>query len=60
MKKTNKKMLTRQYCNSKIMYDKKGAITMINYLKRKGREEYLRAYQCPDCNMWHITHKEEV
>lgn len=41
---------------------KKDALTQVNIRtkgrakKRHGRPEYLRAYHCPDCNHWHITH----
>ncbi len=41
----------------KRKYDKKGAQTLLNKLKRKHREE-KRIYHCPICKYWHLTSKE--
>ncbi len=42
----------------KKKFDKKGAQTVRNDLKRMGRE-VCWIYQCWTCDMWHLT-KEEV
>ncbi len=26
---------------------------------RNTRPEYLRTYHCPQCNLWHLTHKHQ-
>ncbi len=39
----------------KVCFDKKTALTKKNDLVRKGREKYLRVYQCPDSDTWHLT-----
>ena len=39
----------------KMCFDKKGAQTRRNSLKRRGGEE-LRIYPCPLSNTWHLTH----
>lgn len=45
-------------CDGKEAYDKKAAMTAINYHKKHfGR--ILRCYQCPSCNHYHLTHKEK-
>lgn len=40
----------------KMSYDKKGAISQINRL-RKTRGEELRVYPCDSCSGWHISHQ---
>lgn len=47
-------MPSPEYCNGKPIYDKKGAQTAKNRRMKHAHVE-LRAYQCPDCNMWHLT-----
>lgn len=54
---------TRAMNCEKPAYGKKQALSIINR-RTKGRSrvrhnkpEYLRAYQCPECNQWHLTHK---
>jgi hypothetical protein len=47
-------------CESKIRYpDKKAARTAINCAlrRRRKRPETLRAYACPFCEGWHLTHQ---
>lgn len=46
---------TIEYCNGKVSYDKKTAVTAAN---RRFRESHtkLRVYNCPDCGKWHLTH----
>jgi len=46
--------LELHYCNGKMCYDKRGALTVKNEI-RKERGIELRAYQCPDCNGWHLS-----
>jgi len=41
-------------CGGKKCYDKKLARTVLNIRKREG--SMVRMYQCPMCNMWHLTH----
>jgi hypothetical protein len=50
---------------SKFAYpSKKDAVSQINFRTRgrsqyrHGRPEALRAYHCPHCNGWHITHTD--
>jgi hypothetical protein len=46
-------------CSHKTAYSKREALSMINAIMRghrKNRPERLRAYHCPDCNQWHLTH----
>src|SRR5580658_1513105 len=45
----NKKM-----CDGKVIYDKVGARTMRNAREHAGSRR-LRIYQCPNCNLWHLT-----
>lgn len=44
---------------TKAAYSKKEAQTVINARLRskKHRPEGLRAYQCDECNLWHLTHR---
>ena len=42
-------------CGNKKTYDKKTALTVRNRRLREG-VEWLRAYHCPKCNFWHLTH----
>ena len=45
---------------SKVPFDKKGAISALNYNKKKNRQyrKEIRYYKCPECNMYHLTSKE--
>lgn len=43
----------------KVCFDKRTAETKRNYLLKLGREEYLRIYNCPICNCWHLTKKHQ-
>ena len=44
-----------EYCNGKVIYDKRGATTAKN--KRYDEDHIkLRTYQCPECGGWHLTH----
>lgn len=45
-------------CEKKQQYDKKSAITLVNYARKK-RGGILRAYSCPVCKKWHVTKLEE-
>lgn len=40
-------------CGKKQYDTKKDAVTMMNYLHNKGRERFLRVYQCH--NHWHLS-----
>ena len=44
----------KKNCQGKKSYDKKGAITVRNFLWDKEHIE-LREYPCPICHLWHIT-----
>lgn len=47
----------KDHCQGKNAYDKKGAQTSINYMKkRKGMK--LRMYQCPESDHWHLTSRD--
>jgi len=49
-----------RYCDGKPCYDKRGAETVLNRrFKRhaRNRPDFLRIYHCPECNLWHLTHK---
>lgn len=39
----------------KMNFDKKTATTKMNWLKKKGNEKFLRIYQCPQSDYWHLT-----
>lgn len=53
------KIQTANPCTKKP-YDKKGAQTVLNHRKYLGADKHLRAYHCPTCNHWHLTHKERA
>jgi len=43
-----------KYCDGKICYDKRGAVTASN--KRMEDDHMkLRIYHCPWCDQWHLT-----
>lgn len=50
-------------CEKKPYRCKKDAVTAANYRTRgrigmrHNRPTFLRAYDCPDCGYWHLTHK---
>lgn len=39
----------------KVCFDKRSAQTKKNWLVKKGREKFLRIYQCDQSNYWHLT-----
>jgi hypothetical protein len=43
-----------KYCMGKVIYDKKGALTVKN---KRFEEDHvpLRIYPCPVCHGWHLT-----
>ncbi len=46
---------------TKTCYSKReaqGTIKRIMNGRRRNRPKQLRAYLCPQCNAWHLTHKE--
>lgn len=43
----------------KMGFGKKDAQTKRNLLLRRGNEKYLRIYQCPVSNAWHLTHGKD-
>lgn len=43
-----------RYCDGKACYDKRGAQTVKNIREKEDGID-LRIYQCPLCNMWHLT-----
>ncbi len=45
-------------CQDKNAYDKKSAQTAVNDMHRRGMVN-IRTYQCPTCDMWHLTHKRQ-
>lgn len=59
VKKTDRKILFRQKCKGKYIYDKKGAETALNILKKQGNG-CLRLYHCDSCDGWHLTHKDKL
>ena len=49
-------------CNKHSYPSKKDAQTAINHRTRghqRNRPSLLRAYYCPRCSKWHLTHQEE-
>ena len=50
-------------CEKRGYESKKDALTVRNVRtrgrrrKRHGRPDFLRVYHCPDCGLWHLTHK---
>ena len=47
-------------CGGKVRYaSKKLAVTSKNRAmsRRRHRPKFLRAYPCPDCRGWHLTHQ---
>lgn len=47
-------LVPAKYCNKKVIYDKKGAVTAKNKREKDGGME-LRIYPCKFCNGWHLT-----
>lgn len=46
-----------QYCNGKVIYDKRGATTAKN--KRYEEDhQVLRIYPCKRCQGWHLTKQD--
>lgn len=43
-----------EYCNGKVIYDKRGAVTAKNRRYKEDRVQ-LRVYECPWCKGWHLT-----
>lgn len=43
----------------KVCFDKKSAQTKMNWLLKQGKARYLRIYQCPICNSFHLTHVKQ-
>lgn len=47
----------------KKRYSKRDAQGVINARtngrRRGGKPDLLRAYHCPRCNQWHVTHQEK-
>ena len=46
--------------NGKVCLKKKDAETRRNWLMKEGKEDYLRIYECPFCNFWHLTSKKKI
>jgi hypothetical protein len=42
------------YCNGKVRYDKRGAVTAKNH-RWEVAHIALRIYECPECRGWHLT-----
>lgn len=45
-------------CGRKIRYESEGTAQIVMIMR--GTKEHLRAYRCPYCGGWHITHKPEA
>lgn len=48
---------------SKVKYKtKKEAVSKLNYLRanRNVKIKPTRAYNCGDCNEWHLTHQNKI
>lgn len=47
------------YCNGKVCYDKKGALTVKN---NRFRQDHivLRLYECWQCKHWHLTSRSDL
>lgn len=39
----------------KVCFDKKSAQTKKNWLTKRGKEKFLRIYQCSQADYWHLT-----
>lgn len=49
-------------CGKYRYTDKRAALTAANYRRhdhrrKRGKTKHLRAYECPDCGGWHLSHK---
>jgi hypothetical protein len=65
------KMIGSEWANRKACERKRGfdlkvkaevvALAIINHRNRRKRPAWpLRAYHCPVCGKWHLTHKEQI
>lgn len=55
----NKWRVQKEACKGKKAYDKRGALTMKNFIReREGIEQEI--YPCPICHKWHLTTKYDV
>jgi hypothetical protein len=47
-------------CRKYVYPTKRDAQTARNaaFRRRRHRPDFLRIYACPECNGWHLTHKE--
>ena len=52
-------LIPSEYCNGKVCYDKRTAVTAQNH---RYHEDHilLRIYQCPECNHFHLTKKDVI
>ena len=46
-------------CNKTIYNSRKEAEDMIRYIQEERIVKDLRAYQCADCGLWHLTSKSK-
>lgn len=44
-------------CRKTIYNSREEAEDMVSYLKENRHVREIRAYQCPVCGFWHLTHK---